>query len=868
MATTIEQQVALDEALVPSTKRLRIGRSNFKLPLDIQSKEPTLQVAYDVLRGCPFFMAFLNIVDLEAFKEMLHISPRVPGQSFDEPPFEEELLDFLRFLGHSAQIKTLTDVNVNKLFQPWRSFAAVINRDDILFSTIKVVSRHQNTQQYGAILTIELTTEDIRNTKAYIEYYACATGEAAPKPKASARRKRGDSDSSTTPPAVASPRPITNVVAALRLTAAAKGKQSARATSPYDPLEVERTEAEQLKIVLRRSRHEMHISQHGGSSTDEGTGFKPGVSDVPSDDSEEEISWNSSDDEDVNAQDKGRDDDEGEKNDKSDAGKDDDDDDQDDAERDDDDDDDGNEEEIAKLDEQEDTESGEGDAEETESDEESAEEETREEEEESFDLIPRTPKDNEDDGNGKEDQGLSVSEKQRLIEEEEADELYRDTTQFAKAVSNIPGIVHQYMTQQMTKAIREAVQIQTDRLQDSFQRENDVFLRTIDENMKRIIKGQALVDAYEEDKTILESYGDTAILKRRRGDDDDQEGPSARSYWGSKRRREGGKPESASTPSEPATKSASKSTTETQSRQMSASDSAFAEEPVQTTCQMDEPPHLVFETGAEDQPIVQTFQHPEWFSQPRKPLTPDRDWNKTLSAVQGSAQTWISKLAKQADSRSSFNELLDTPIDFSNFIMNRFCVYTLTPELLAGPTYELIRGSCTSLTEIEYHLEEPLPLIPDNRGHRVIPFPHFINNDLVYLQGGASSQKYTTSVTKTKAADYGHIKWIEDLVPRTMESALDVYSKRRIIAVTDLRIVEWHNYKHLDWISVRRDDDKIYKFKEGDFKRLRLQDIEDMLLLLVQEKLSNLIVEEHFAFNVSLRMFTRSIVIQRRVEDL
>nr|GFA29545.1 hypothetical protein [Tanacetum cinerariifolium] len=79
---------------------------------------------------------------------------------------------------------------------------------------------------------------------------------------------------------------------------------------------------------------------------------------------------------------------------------------------------------------------------------------------------------------------------------------------------------------------------------------------------------------------------------------------------------------------------------------------------------------------------------------------------------------------------------------------------------------------------------------------------------------------------------------------------------------------EWHDYKHLDWISVRRDDDQIYKFKEGDFKRLRLQDIEDMLLLLVQGKLSNLTVGERFAFNVSLRMFTRSIVIQRRVEDL
>nr|GFC86047.1 hypothetical protein [Tanacetum cinerariifolium] len=100
------------------------------------------------------------------------------------------------------------------------------------------------------------------------------------------------------------------------------------------------------------------------------------------------------------------------------------------------------------------------------------------------------------------------------------------------------------------------------------------------------------------------------------------------------------------------------------------------------------------------------------------------------------------------------------------------------------------------------------------------------------------------------------------------ESALSVYSKRRITIVTELKIVEWHNYKHLDWISVRRDDDKIYKFKEGDFKRLCLYDIEDMLLLLVQGRLSNLTVEERFAFNVSLKMFTRSIVIQRRVEDL
>nr|GEX46827.1 uncharacterized mitochondrial protein AtMg00810-like [Tanacetum cinerariifolium] len=64
MATTIEQQVVLDEALVPSTKRLRIGRRNFILPSDIQSKESTLQVVYDVLRSYPFFKAFLVTADV------------------------------------------------------------------------------------------------------------------------------------------------------------------------------------------------------------------------------------------------------------------------------------------------------------------------------------------------------------------------------------------------------------------------------------------------------------------------------------------------------------------------------------------------------------------------------------------------------------------------------------------------------------------------------------------------------------------------------------------------------------------------------------------------------------------------------------
>ncbi|GJU75328.1 hypothetical protein Tco_1272398 [Tanacetum coccineum] len=208
-------------------------------------------------------------------------------------------------------------------------------------------------------------------------------------------------------------------------------------------------------------------------------------------------------------------------------------------------------------------------------------------------------------------------------------------------------------------------------------------------------------------------------------------------------------------------------------------------------------------------------------------------------------------MAQATSTQSSFNEFLATPIDFSAFIINCLKIDNLTKEVLTGPTYDLIKGTCKSVVELKYHLEEvfkatndrldwhnpkgkpypydlskPLPLILNERGRQVVPLDHFINNDLEYLKGGSSSQKYTTSITKTKAADYGQVKWIEDK------------------------------------------DDHLYKFREGDFKRLRRQDIEDMLLLLVQDKLTNLNLEERYALNVALRMFTRRIVIQERVEDL
>ncbi|GJS56073.1 hypothetical protein Tco_0629435 [Tanacetum coccineum] len=160
MEISIADQIALDDALVAPANRLKIGKCNLRLSSDVTSKEATLQVVYDVLKLTPFYKAFQvsadvpeiymqefwasayvhnrsvrfkmnnkkHILNLDQFRDILQICPKVGNKKFEEPPLEKEILTFLASLGHSGEIRKITDVNVNKLHQPWRSFAAIINK--------------------------------------------------------------------------------------------------------------------------------------------------------------------------------------------------------------------------------------------------------------------------------------------------------------------------------------------------------------------------------------------------------------------------------------------------------------------------------------------------------------------------------------------------------------------------------------------------------------------------------------------------------------------------------------------------------------------------------------------------------------------
>nr|GFA22768.1 hypothetical protein [Tanacetum cinerariifolium] len=304
-----------------------------------------------------------------------------------------------------------------------------------------------------------------------------------------------------------------------------------------------------------------------------------------------------------------------------------------------------------------------------------AEEETRDEE--SFDRISKIPENNDDEGNGEENLGmnmdvhtptsvaplpvsaptvtpstiatvtiiqqtptLSTTASSTLLQDlpnfgslfgfdhrlktlEENFSEFTQTNQFTGAVSSIFGIVHRYMDQRMNESVKVAVQLQSNRLCEEAQKKMMSFSRLLIKTCKRSSRSRS-----------KNKSRDTVTLKRHHDDDADKDKePSAGSDRGSKRRREGKEPDSASALQEKATRSASKSTQRSKSRQTSASESATAEEPMQTTFEMEEPSHPEFETGADDQPIVEPSQHPEWFSQQKKPPTPDDDWNKTFLAT-------------------------------------------------------------------------------------------------------------------------------------------------------------------------------------------------------------------------------------------
>ncbi|GJY75588.1 hypothetical protein Tco_0480704 [Tanacetum coccineum] len=114
MALSIADQIALDDALVAPADRLKIGKCNLRLSYEITSKEATLQEfwasAYVHNRSVRFKMNNKkHIIGLEQFRDILQICPKVGNKKFVDPPLESEIIIFLASLGHTGDIRKLSD---------------------------------------------------------------------------------------------------------------------------------------------------------------------------------------------------------------------------------------------------------------------------------------------------------------------------------------------------------------------------------------------------------------------------------------------------------------------------------------------------------------------------------------------------------------------------------------------------------------------------------------------------------------------------------------------------------------------------------------------------------------------------------------
>ncbi|GJZ42070.1 hypothetical protein Tco_0588956 [Tanacetum coccineum] len=291
------QQVALDNALIAPEKRVQIGQCNMRIDPIKTLKEPTYQVFWHTItkiKNSSSYKFKLDKkqcqIDVEVFRDILQICPRLPNQEFDAPPLDEEIVTFIKELEHKGDIKSVTDVEdfvfqidnkdhkkQEKMYYPRftkviihhfiskdksismrnRIFMHIV-RDDSVLGTLRFVSKFDEYQVYGALLPEGMTNQQMRDSPAYKTYLAFSTGATTPKKARKFKKHASPSKKKTFKKAPAK-------------TKRSKGIELLS--------NVALLEEAQLKKAIKQSRRETNINQASGSS--EGANLESDVLDKP-----------------------------------------------------------------------------------------------------------------------------------------------------------------------------------------------------------------------------------------------------------------------------------------------------------------------------------------------------------------------------------------------------------------------------------------------------------------------------------------------------------------------------------------------------------------------------------------------------------
>ncbi|GKB51485.1 hypothetical protein Tco_0902238 [Tanacetum coccineum] len=354
------------------------------------------------------------------------------------------------------------------------------------------------------------------------------------------------------------------------------------------------------------------------------------------------------------------------------------------------------------------------------------------------------------------------------------------------------------------------------------------------------------------------------FLRRRRHEDKEQDPPTGSDQGMKKRRtRKYVEPSMKSLKSLKSKESAKgKTPSNTSKTGKFVSIEKLVHEPEHVVLMDDEEPNLDNVANDADEPQADAtpkIPKQDWFKKPSRLETPDPDWNTVKTVNDAPEQSGFKEMIQAEKPPLTFDELMSTPIDFTSFAMNRLKLDTITRADLVGLVFNLLKGTCKSV-ELEYNMEEYYRALIDQldwttpEGHKS---PVDMSKPLP-LQGN-SERKHSSSITKTPAARY-KMEGIEDLIPTLWSPVTIAYDKDAALGIS--------LWTTTSTVLKSFGDQKLYKFKEGDFPDLHLNDIEDMLLLIAQNKLFNLEDDVIMDFVIALKMFTRRVIVQNRVEDV
>ncbi|GJV26720.1 hypothetical protein Tco_1383168 [Tanacetum coccineum] len=311
------QLATLDNALVPSEKRLKIERCNARIAFSKPQRDETYQVTLEALKISHCYLAFVITakvpqiymhqfwntitkirdtdaysfkldkkkcrVDTKVFREILQICPKILNQNFITPPSEEDLVTFIQELGYSSRCASLGK-----------------QHDLIDSGSYELKSFGDKTMSMRTRINLHIIRDDslldIKDSQAYKTYYDFATGKVPPR-KARKYKKAASPPRKMSPVKEAEPTKKAKRVkrlakkstsmptagVAIRDTPSASVSKKKTPTKAYRSKGIEilsdvsLSEAAQLKEATKRSKKDYHISQASGSG--DGTDFESGVPD-------------------------------------------------------------------------------------------------------------------------------------------------------------------------------------------------------------------------------------------------------------------------------------------------------------------------------------------------------------------------------------------------------------------------------------------------------------------------------------------------------------------------------------------------------------------------------------------------------------